>query len=316
MQDNNDSSNAAWPRARRSWASLRGARVGGDDTLHPAHPGPHHAQRLGRCVAARRAGLQNAQPGHGGHAHRAGQAARAPGPCARRAEQRGHRRKSRRCCCTRPFTAASRPRWRRFAPRRRWWTFAMTCFFRRLHVVSITRVLPLRPHWWSVRPGPGADYHPDPGGLSRGGGTDAIARILGERLQEELGHAVIVENKPGAGGRSPRRPWKAPPMVRPVLSHDHSITNPPMVTRRRSTIGPGLLGAGGGFATFVDALRVSCARPSPDFKAYVDAVKQRVEARGWRGFRRRLRCPVSGAGDRRKERAWTSWRCLTAAVRP
>ena len=38
-------------------------------------------------------------------------------------------------------------------------------------------------------------------GFTPGGPTDRIARIVGERLQANLGMTVIVENKTGAGGR-------------------------------------------------------------------------------------------------------------------
>jgi tripartite-type tricarboxylate transporter receptor subunit TctC len=36
--------------------------------------------------------------------------------------------------------------------------------------------------------------------FSPGGGTDTFGRIVGQKLQERLGQAVVVENKPGAGG--------------------------------------------------------------------------------------------------------------------
>ncbi len=36
-------------------------------------------------------------------------------------------------------------------------------------------------------------------GLSAGSGVDVMARVVGQKLSEKLGQAVIVENKPGAG---------------------------------------------------------------------------------------------------------------------
>ncbi|HUQ75831.1 MAG TPA: tripartite tricarboxylate transporter substrate binding protein [Burkholderiales bacterium] len=36
--------------------------------------------------------------------------------------------------------------------------------------------------------------------FATGGGTDILTRIIAPRLSERLGHAVIVENRPGAGG--------------------------------------------------------------------------------------------------------------------
>ncbi|MBT9464902.1 Bug family tripartite tricarboxylate transporter substrate binding protein [Hydrogenophaga sp.] len=112
-------------------------------------------------------------------------------------------------------------------------------------------------------------------GFPPGGGTDAIARILGERLKEELGHAVLVDNKPGAGGQIAAQTLKASAADGNTLflSHDHSITILPMVMKA-----PGYEPAKdfvpvAGFATFVNAFAVSSGTPATSFKAYVDGVK-------------------------------------------
>jgi tripartite-type tricarboxylate transporter receptor subunit TctC len=38
-------------------------------------------------------------------------------------------------------------------------------------------------------------------GFAAGGGNDIIARIIAQKMQEDLGQPVIVENRPGGGGR-------------------------------------------------------------------------------------------------------------------
>src|ERR1700738_4328899 len=40
-------------------------------------------------------------------------------------------------------------------------------------------------------------------GFGAGGGTDAVARIVAQKLQDMLGGSFLVENKPGASGRLP-----------------------------------------------------------------------------------------------------------------
>ncbi len=112
-------------------------------------------------------------------------------------------------------------------------------------------------------------------GFPPGGGTDAIARIIGERLQQELGSPVVVDNKPGAGGQLAAQALKASAADGHTLflSHDHSITILPMVTKN-----PGYEPAKdfvpvAGFATFVNAFAVSNGTPAQSFKAFVDGVK-------------------------------------------
>jgi tripartite-type tricarboxylate transporter receptor subunit TctC len=45
-------------------------------------------------------------------------------------------------------------------------------------------------------------------GFAAGGGNDLFARLVGQKLSEYMGQPVVIENKPGAGGRLPYHPTK------------------------------------------------------------------------------------------------------------
>jgi tripartite-type tricarboxylate transporter receptor subunit TctC len=58
-----------------------------------------------------------------------------------------------------------------------------------------------------------------------GGLTDVVARTVGERLTEELGHPLIVENRAGAGGTiGTAAVAKAPPDGHTILIHSSTYT--------------------------------------------------------------------------------------------
>ncbi len=112
-------------------------------------------------------------------------------------------------------------------------------------------------------------------GFPPGGGTDAIARLLGDKLKDQLGTHVIVENKAGAGGQIAAQALKAAPADGSVLflSHDHTISILPQVVKA-----PGFNTAQdftpvAGFATFVNGLAVSGGTPAKSFNDYVAWVK-------------------------------------------
>lgn len=54
-------------------------------------------------------------------------------------------------------------------------------------------------------------------GYAPGGATDRVARIVGDKLQAKLGVPVVVDNKPGAGGRLAAQQVKAAPAGQNVL---------------------------------------------------------------------------------------------------
>ena len=119
-------------------------------------------------------------------------------------------------------------------------------------------------------------------GFPPGGGTDAVARALADKLKDELGTPVVVENKPGAGGQLAAQALKASPADGTVLflSHDHTISILPLVVKN-----PGYDSATdfvpvAGFATFVNAFAVSGGTPAKSFAEYVSWVKAQGAGKG------------------------------------
>ncbi|PUE32324.1 Twin-arginine translocation pathway signal [Limnohabitans sp. Jir61] len=112
-------------------------------------------------------------------------------------------------------------------------------------------------------------------GFPPGGGTDAVARILAEKLKDELGTAVVVENKPGAGGQLAAQALKAASADGTVLflSHDHTISILPLVVKNPGYEPSKDFAPVAGFATFVNAYAVSGGTPAKTFSEYVAWVK-------------------------------------------
>ena len=112
-------------------------------------------------------------------------------------------------------------------------------------------------------------------GFPPGGGTDAVARILADKLKDELGTAVVVENKPGAGGQLAAQALKAAPADGTVLflSHDHTISILPLVVKNPGYDPTHDFAPVAGFATFVNAYAVSGGTPAKTFSDYVAWVK-------------------------------------------
>lgn len=113
-------------------------------------------------------------------------------------------------------------------------------------------------------------------GFPPGGGTDAIARTLADKLKDELGAPVVVDNRAGAGGQIAAQALKAaaPDGRTLFLSHDHSISILPLVTKN-----PGFDPAVdfvpvAGFATFANALALSGGTPAKSLPEYVAWLRQ------------------------------------------
>lgn len=119
-------------------------------------------------------------------------------------------------------------------------------------------------------------------GFPAGGGTDVIARTLAERLKDELGAPVIVENRPGAGGQIAAQALKAAPADGTTffLTHDHTVSILPLVVKNPGFDPAHDFVAVAGFATFVNAFAVSGGTPAKSLAEYVAWVKNQGKGKG------------------------------------
>jgi tripartite-type tricarboxylate transporter receptor subunit TctC len=119
-------------------------------------------------------------------------------------------------------------------------------------------------------------------GFPPGGGTDAIARVLADRLKDPLGAAVVVENRAGAGGQLAAQALKAAPADGHTLflSHDHTISIVPLVLKNPGFDPAQDFAAVAGFASFVNGLALSGGTPARSVAEYVAWVRGEGRGRG------------------------------------
>ena len=123
-------------------------------------------------------------------------------------------------------------------------------------------------------------------GFPPGGGTDAIARVMADKLKDVLGANVVVDNKAGAGGQIAAQALKAAPADGSVFffSHDHTISILPLVVKN-----PGFAPATDfvpvvGIATFANGLALSSGTPAKSFNEYIQWVRTQGNSKGTVGI--------------------------------
>ena len=119
-------------------------------------------------------------------------------------------------------------------------------------------------------------------GFPPGGGTDAIARILADKLKDQLGSNIIVENRAGAGGQLAAQALKAAPADGSVLflSHDHTISILPLVLKNPGFDPAQDFAPVAGFATFANGLALSGGTPARSVAEYVAWVRAQGQGKG------------------------------------
>ena len=112
-------------------------------------------------------------------------------------------------------------------------------------------------------------------GFPAGGGTDAIARILGEHLSQKLGIPIIVENRAGAGGQIAAQALKTAAADGSVLflSHDHTISILPLINKKAGYNPVTDFVPVAGFATFANGIALGGDLAETTLDQFVHAVR-------------------------------------------
>ncbi len=118
-------------------------------------------------------------------------------------------------------------------------------------------------------------------GFPAGGGTDAIARILGEHLSQKLGTPVIIENRAGAGGQIAAQALKTAAADGSVLflSHDHTISILPLINKKAGYDSATDFVPVAGFATFANGIALSGNLTETTLDQFMHAVRTKQQGK-------------------------------------
>ena len=118
-------------------------------------------------------------------------------------------------------------------------------------------------------------------GFPAGGGTDVIARVLGEQLSQVLGTPVVVDNRAGAGGQIAAQALKTAPADGSVLflSHDHTISILPLITKAPGFKPDTDFVPVAGFATFANGIALSGGTADQSLEQFIKSTREQRQGK-------------------------------------
>jgi tripartite-type tricarboxylate transporter receptor subunit TctC len=118
-------------------------------------------------------------------------------------------------------------------------------------------------------------------GFPAGGGTDAIARLLGDQLSQTLGVPVIIENRAGAGGQIAAQALKNAPADGSVLflSHDHTISILPLINKNAGFEPAKDFLPVAGVANFANGIALSAALNETTLDQFIQSIRTQYQGK-------------------------------------